>query len=58
VRNWVSSLETNAAELPKIRQGELNLDELIIRANKGIEEDMDALFDKSDLPNSVEERVS
>jgi predicted nucleotidyltransferase len=44
----------DAAELLKIRRGELNLDELIIRANKGIE-DMDALFDKSDLPNSVEE---
>lgn len=43
----------DAAELLKIRRGELNLEELIVKADKAIE-NMDSVFEKSDLPNEVE----
>lgn len=42
----------DAQELLKIRRGELNLEELLVIANKAINE-MDSLFENSSLPNKV-----
>jgi hypothetical protein len=43
----------DAEELLSIRRGEVDLDDLIVMADQAIEE-MDYIFDISDLPNEVD----
>jgi hypothetical protein len=47
----------DAAELLKIRRGEVNLDSLIAIAEQELIE-MDKIFDESDLPRRVENLVN
>ncbi len=46
----------DAAELLKIRRGEVDLETLIERADKEIAE-MDEIFETSDLPNGVDKNL-
>jgi hypothetical protein len=46
----------DAQELLSIRRGEVDLDNLIKMADQAIEE-MDSIFDNSDLPNKVDPKL-